>query len=289
MPSALGMDQHRETPTTTKRECYDRGQMSYVRARNTAPQSENKIHDDVVATSYGFKGGLVPGVTVYGYLASVVVEELSPQWMQSGSMSVRLQAPFYEGDHVRIETQKIGADLRLLAEREPDTVCATGLARLPNPILEWADFADAPLPPFESRPDAAWDLFEPGKPLGTLRDRVDLNDAEYLERHCFDAAAETSPLYRTTAHPAVLLAMANLILAGNYRLGPWIHASSELTNFGTAGHGDEVCVRGRIADRFERKGHEFVVLDLAMTKASGERLLRVRHSAIYRPAVRARA
>ncbi|HME11028.1 MAG TPA: hypothetical protein VKG25_28495 [Bryobacteraceae bacterium] len=257
--------------------------MTCVRARNTAPYSENKIHDDVVAASYGFQGGLVPGVTVYGYLASVVVRELSPEWMQSGSMSVRLQAPFYDGDPVRIETQKVGDDLRLLAEREASAVCATGLARIREPILEWADFAEAPMPPFESRPDAAWGLFEPGKPLGTLRDRLDLNDGEYLERHCFDAVAETLPLYRTTAHPAVLLAMANLILVSNYRLGPWIHASSELTNFGAAAHGDEVCVRGRVHDRFERKGHEFVVLDLAMTKSTGERLLRARHTAIYRP------
>ena len=257
--------------------------MTEVRARNTAPQSENKIHDDAVAASYGFKGGLVPGVTVYGYLASVVVGELSPQWMQSGSMSVRFQSPFYDGDQVCIQAEKVGADLRLLAERKAGVVCASGLARMLNPILEWQDFEDAPLPPFDSRPAAAWDLFQPGKPLGTLKDQVDLTDNEYLERHCFDPIAEPSPLYRTTAHPAVLLAMANFILVSNYSLGPWIHASSELTNFGNASHGDEVYVRGRIENRFERKGHEFVVLDLAMTKAAGERLLRVRHTAIYRP------
>lgn len=259
--------------------------MTRVRAHNTAPNSENKIHDDAVASSYGFTGGLVPGVTVYGYLASVAVRELTPQWMLSGSMNVRFQAPFYEADEICIDTEKIGADLRLLAEREAGVVCATGLARIPEPMLEWADFAEAPLPPFDSRPDAAWDLFVPGKPLGAFHDQLDLANFDYLERHCFDSAAEPDPLYRTTAHPAVLLAMANLVLANNYRLGPWIHASSELTHFGTANHGDEVCVRGRIENRFERKGHEFVVLDLAMTKATGERLLRVRHTAIYRPKI----
>jgi len=257
--------------------------MTQVRARNTAPDSDNKIHDDAVAATYGFRGGLVPGVTVYGYLASVVVRELSPEWLCSGSMQVRFQAPFYDGDQVRIDSEIVASDVRLLAEREGGTVCATGLARLADPILEWCDFEDAPLPAFDSRPDAAWDLLEPGKPLGTLLDQINLLDAEYLERHCFDAAAEPAPLYGAIAHPAILLAMANLSLSRNYRLGPWIHASSEVTNFATAGHGDEVCVRGVIEDRFERKGHEFVVLDLAMTKNSGERLLRVRHTAIYRP------
>ena len=33
-------------------------------ALNTAPDSENQIHSDEMAKEYGFKGGLVPGVTV---------------------------------------------------------------------------------------------------------------------------------------------------------------------------------------------------------------------------------
>ena len=37
-----------------------------VRAHNIAADSENKIHDDSVARQYGFAGGLVPGVVVYG-------------------------------------------------------------------------------------------------------------------------------------------------------------------------------------------------------------------------------
>ena len=39
-----------------------------VEAFNTATDSTNKIHDDDVARTYGFRGGLVPGVDVYAYL-----------------------------------------------------------------------------------------------------------------------------------------------------------------------------------------------------------------------------
>ena len=35
-----------------------------VRAHNTAADTENKINDDRVAAAHGFRGGLVPGVTV---------------------------------------------------------------------------------------------------------------------------------------------------------------------------------------------------------------------------------
>ena len=34
----------------------------WIRARNTAADSTNKIHDDEVARSYGFAGGLVAQV-----------------------------------------------------------------------------------------------------------------------------------------------------------------------------------------------------------------------------------
>jgi len=38
-----------------------------VRARNLAPDSDNKIHDDSVAQQFGFSGALVPGVDVLAY------------------------------------------------------------------------------------------------------------------------------------------------------------------------------------------------------------------------------
>ena len=45
-----------------------------IRAVNTAADSENKIHNDAIAAEYGFRGGLVPGVTVYGYMAAAAIE-----------------------------------------------------------------------------------------------------------------------------------------------------------------------------------------------------------------------
>ena len=39
-----------------------------VVAFNTAHDSENKIHDDATARRFGFGGGLVPGVDVYGVI-----------------------------------------------------------------------------------------------------------------------------------------------------------------------------------------------------------------------------
>ena len=43
-------------------------------AFNQAPDSANEIHGDRVAKQYGFRGGLVPGVTISAYLLHPAVE-----------------------------------------------------------------------------------------------------------------------------------------------------------------------------------------------------------------------
>ncbi len=45
-----------------------------ARALNTAPDSENQIHGDDMAREFGFRGGLVPGVTVSAYLLHPIIE-----------------------------------------------------------------------------------------------------------------------------------------------------------------------------------------------------------------------
>jgi hypothetical protein len=136
-----------------------------------------------------------------------------------------------------------------------------------------------PLP--ESRLAASADELIPGTVIGTLVERLDLkgNQEGLLKQ-----IGEELPIYfgeAAVAHPIVMLGMANHILMHNVALGPWIHASSDLANFSPARDGEEITVRGFITEQFERKGHEFVVLDLLLT--SGDRLVQqVRHTAIYR-------
>src|SRR5215472_6808505 len=141
--------------------------MSLLLARNTAPFSDNKIHDDRVAAEYGFRGGLVPGVTVYGYMASAVVARLSRDWLERGWMQVRFQEPTYEGDQVvvRIVPGDDGA-FRVTAERSDGTVCGTGSAGIGGrPAVHSVDFEVRPLPAFEERPLACWEAFVPGAAL----------------------------------------------------------------------------------------------------------------------------
>jgi acyl dehydratase len=264
-----------------------------VRATNTATDSENRIHSDEVAARFGFRGGLVPGVTVYAYMTVPIVAEFGLRWIERGSIQVKFHQPFYEGEEVtvRSEVDRDSEPVRVMltAERAGGVVCATGLATVDDDS-SWLgetraeDYAEAPLPEFDARPAALRKTLMVGNVLGTISEKLDLSDTSLLER-----VGEQLPIYYgadRVAHPMLLLGLANQALMRNFKLGPWIHTASDLINRSAARCGETVSVRGRIRDCYERKGHEFVVLDLLLLADSNRIVQQVRHTAIYRPRIK---
>ena len=251
-----------------------------VIARNTAPDSENKIHDNRVAAEYGFRGGLVPGVTVYGYMTVPIVES-EPAWLERGSMHVRFLEPVYDSEEIIIRAEaNADGSIDVVAERENGTVCAKGRASTdPRSAHAAGWYAEHPLP--DRRPVPSPENLILRSPLGTVVEKLDLSGTSFLE-----ARNERLPIYHGSnppAHPAKLLQFSNEMLVRNFQLGPWIHAASEINNWSVAWQDELISARGLIHDRFERKGHQFVVADI-MLIANGERLIQtVRHTAIYRP------
>jgi acyl dehydratase len=240
----------------------------HVRAVNTAPDSENKIHDDRVAAEYGFQGGLVPGVTVYGYMASAVIERSGLEWLHRGAMDVRFFQPFYAGEEVAISIADL-AEGRIKVEAG-SRASATA----------WIDDSDLsteyPAEYCTPKEIPSRETIQPGKALGTLEKTLDLSQPGLSAP--FDAFIGPERF----AHPAIILGLANELLMHNYSLGPWIHSSSEVRNVNPAIDGERLQVRGKIAEVYERKGHEFVVLDVAILSA--DRLIsRIRHTAIWQP------
>jgi len=261
-----------------------------VRARNTSADSENKIHDDSVAASYGFRGGLVPGITVFAYMTVPLVTRFGLDWLERGSMHVKFQQPFYDGEEVVVQadTDEIESPIRvnITASREDGEKCATALATLGD-RSQWLDaplvdnYPEAPLPPIEARHAATRESLVPGTLLGSLTQKLSVPDVDVLE-----SLNERLWIYSgvgAVAHPFVLLRLANEILMLNFKLGPWIHAASDLINWSAVRDGEEISIRGRIADCYERKGHEFVVLDLLLVAEKSRAVQQVSHRAIYRP------
>lgn len=265
-----------------------------VVAHNTATQSQNKIHDDEVARQYGFRGGLVPGVDDYAYMAHVPVALWGLDWLERGTLDARFRSPVYEGDEVEVrpgalERTEAGESFTLELVDPSGAVCATGTATLPpadaaSPavVSPHRSLGALPDPAPEASPESlavgrAFDL--PTRPVtadGQERYRADVRDDLALY------GAEG------VAHPGWLLRLANRILAGNVALGPWIHVSSEVRNLSLARFGDQIGGRATVTAEWEHKGHRFVTLDVTLlavdTDASTERpVASIAHTAIYRP------
>lgn len=259
-----------------------------VRARNLAAASENPIHDDAVARRYGYAAGLVAGITTLAYMTHPVVEALGRRWLERGSLEARLRRPLYDGDRVevRARVREAGGKLTRVdveAVNAAGELCAEGSASLPAvapPGPDPAAYRAAALPP--ERPPATPETVRALDVLGTVRRLLTAREADgFLE--AIGEGGEPLGLYRDEelAHPGWLLYDANQALARNVALGPWVHAATRLHNLEVVHRGDEVATWGRVARAYERRGRQWVDLDLLMVGAGGRPVAHVLQTAVY--------
>ena len=78
-------------------------------ALNTAPDSENQIHGDELAKKYGFRGGLVPGVTIASYLVHPAIEIWGRDWLERGYANCRITSPLYDKEKFSVSTDQLSA------------------------------------------------------------------------------------------------------------------------------------------------------------------------------------
>lgn len=256
----------------------------HVTAYNSAAQSENKIHDDDVARQYGFRGGLVPGVTVFAYMVPPALQYFGPGWLSQGKMNARFVQPVYEGDRVEAtgavqgdgHVREVSLELRDSAGH----TCGTGSAIHGQPVrpVSAEEFPLVDLP--EEREPVSEDALRAREELGSIHDTYDRDKVlTYL-----DEIQDSDELWRgddAPSHPGYLIRWANTILAQNVRLDPWIHVSSDVEFHGTLTWGEPFTTRGRVTELFERKGHRFVRLDVLIHAGDGRPIMRADHVAIY--------
>ncbi len=253
-----------------------------VEAFNTAKDSENKIHDDAVAQRFGFTGGLVPGVDVYGYIAHLPVARWGRAWLEHGTAECRFFKPVYDGDIATL-TETPCSDDGIAIEVESQGIrCATGSAWLPAAVPAPTGDSDAAPAPVaaEQRPPADEHSLAVGRLLAIRPFRT---DATFGANYVRDLR-ETDPLYTAEGlvHPGFILRLGNWTLSHNVVLGPWIHVGSRVQNFSAARIGQELTTFARVTANDVHKGHKFVDLDV-LVRADGAPVARIAHKAIYRP------
>ena len=252
-----------------------------LNAFNTATASENKIHDDAMARRFGFRGGLVPGVEVFAYMAHMPVARWGRNWLERGQAECRFLKPVYDGAVARVTATEDGDALDLSVTSAQDR-CATGRAFIPaeQRVAPPLDALPIATPPSE-RPAANETSLAPGRALGITPVTI---DREMLGNY-LDDIRETEPIYRTEGlvHPGQILRLANQALVQNVVLGPWIHVGSKLRNYAAVHVGQQLTLRSRITSNAVSKGHAIVEFD-AIVVADGERsVAEITHVAIWRP------
>ena len=241
-------------------------------ARNYAEDHTNRIHSDDVAREFGFAGALVPGVGIYSYIIAPALMNFGPDWLRSGTASVKFLKPVYDGDEVTVDgTERDESSVHLELNNANGLLCAVADAGLRRPTdrIDAAKYPAAILPAPENR-------FAPlasSLPIGTLLGSLEgVYDSQKFGGN-FD------PLVRPAA---ALLALANDVVAANVILGPWIHTGSVVTHFATLEEGECFSLRGSIEDSGQKRGHDFVVADLALFGESDRPIAAIKHSALIR-------
>jgi acyl dehydratase len=253
-----------------------------VEAYNTSKASENKIHDDAVARRFGFSGGLVPGVDVYGYMTHQPVARWGRAWLERGVAECRLLKPVYDGETALVTAEQT-ADGLALQVTSRGMLCASGTASLPDvapsvPALD--SFAAPPMLP-EDRPPAD----ETSLAVGTLLGIRPLPVTPEFAADYLRDARETDPLYAREGlvHPATILRTGNWVLSHNVVLGPWMHVGSTVRHFALARVGDEITARGRVVANYDHKGHRFAETEVLVIANGATAVAHIAHTAIYRP------
>jgi hypothetical protein len=235
-----------------------------------------------VARRFGFTGGLVPGVDVYGDIAHLPVARWGRAWLEHGTAMCRFAKPVYDGDLATL-TETPGSDGGIAITVESQGVlCATAEASLPQAAPRPAgdaDVAPEPVAP-ENRPPADEHSLATGRILAIRPFRTDIAfGADYVRD-----LRETDPLYAAEGlvHPGFVLRLCNWVLSHNVVLGPWIHVGSRVQNYAAARIGQELTAFAVVTENDVRKGHKFVDLDV-LVRADGAPVARIAHTAIYRP------
>ena len=232
-------------------------------AFNQATESTNQIHSDEMAKAYGFKGGLVPGVTISSYLMHPAVEAWGMDWLTRGFAQVVVNKPLYDGYQFDVQvSEATDRSYQALLVDQEGTRCATGTMRLTDDLPEPPVLRGDPMLqkgadiPVVSR-EVLQNMQTQGMCAMPARWSAEHNMATYLEDvgsmpeiHRFDGQG--------LANGAFMLGLTNWVLAGNTYMNPWVHVQTDSQFFAVVEDRSELIVECAVADLFERKGHEFV-------------------------------
>jgi hypothetical protein len=257
-------------------------------AYNPVPQSENRIHGDEIARQHGFRGGLVPGVVVSAYLLDPAVRAFGLSALGGSYAEVVVHKPLYDGGvfEVKLEGQEANAHRAALFDAQGVRVAESRFELRESPAAPPPSWSGLPRAPRSAeREPATREILSrlQLQGMGSLHARFDAEHEMARYHPTLDAQpALVHPTPSGYANFAFLLGITDWALARNVRLGPWLHLQTWSHHFAPVPYGSELVIEPRVHDLFERKGHEFVDIEVAAFDADQRPVLAARMRAIYK-------
>ena len=241
-------------------------------AFNPATESSNQIHSDEMAKAYGFRGGLVPGVTISSYLMHPATLAWGNDWLTRGCADIKILNPLYDGANFEVQIVSSSdqkANVRLIDA--DGTVNATGTLSLANDLNPEPIYRGDPLITVNDEisaatPENMLTLQDNGmKALGISWD--DSHRMAFYLREEQDMAILHQPSQSGFAHGAFLLGITNWVLAGNAYMNPWVHLQTKSQFVRAVEYATDLIAECAVRDLFSKKGHDFVDVEVNIFEA----------------------
>jgi hypothetical protein len=243
----------------------------------------NIIHSTEGAARYGYTGPLVGGTTVYSWSVSALVEVLGDDWLSEGWVEFQLRKPVYPEEVITTRVTSNGGDVEFTMTKHTGEIAVQGTAGLgiADFLTEISTVTDrTPVPERAERPFIHRAVAPLGEDLPAMEIPMSAEDAgNYADQ----LARDWDPRWHGTncrIHPGWIAQRANALLAHTWRYTA-IHASSQIQHLAPVKSDQTLLVSGRLDSGYERKGHEYAVIDVSIAADDGRELVRLRQPTIY--------
>lgn len=245
----------------------------YVFETRNVAESDNTAHTRSGARAKGFRGSIVGGAVVYGQMIRPLVSCFGLPWLGQSWMEIRFKSPAYDGD--RLETTIDVDD----GEGRPEEMTSPGSGpsyRLRTRNAEGVELVEmragqlaalqspdarAALDPVEwqgKRVEGTWERMVVDRPFRSYPWKLSLQQQiEYCA-----ATGDDLALYlegpKPPAHPGLVMAQGSRVVAHQFVMPFWIHASSRMLFRRVIRVDDPVEVRCVPIDKWRRGANDWV-------------------------------
>ena len=254
-----------------------------------SPDISNPIHSTEVASSYGFSGPLVGGVTVWGWCTDTILEALGEDWLDQGWSEYSFRQPTFPGDVLTIKAEKMAgsnnSEWEITMSNQSNVVCVSGKVGLGN--APWAREFIRPITidvveEVEDKELMILEKVEVNKDWNaktlTFSDEVNeefLSVKQHTENPLFIGES-------AIAHPSWIAGWAEQLLRHNFIIPTSMHTRSRVQHVRKISLGTPVVAGARLLDVYERKSHHFANFDVLIQDQCGVDLALLRHWTIFR-------